>query len=136
MINTIKENYWLYFVNRSIKKCQNFQSQILIHINNCLNWRTFFVASIYETLYFSNWCPIFVDSIYKNEHVDFLPNMYRKVTNRSLSRLVAHFQIFRRLMKGKFDAYVLWTLAIKFQNWIADCSRLYGKRKFQGVSGI
>ena len=32
---------------------------------------------------------------------------YRKVASSSLSRLVAHFQIFRRLMKGKFDAYVL-----------------------------
>ena len=29
---------------------------------------------------------------------------YRKVTTSSL--LVADFQIFRRLMKGKFDAYV------------------------------
>ena len=33
--------------------------------------------------------------------------VYRKVVSSSLSRLVAHFQIFRRLMKGKFDAYVL-----------------------------
>ena len=32
---------------------------------------------------------------------------YRKVASSSLSRLVAQFQIFRRLMKGKFDAYVL-----------------------------
>ena len=29
---------------------------------------------------------------------------YRKVTTSSL--LVVYFQIFRRLMKGKFDAYV------------------------------
>ena len=33
--------------------------------------------------------------------------IYRKVANSSLSWLVARFQIFRRLMKGKFDAYVL-----------------------------
>ena len=32
---------------------------------------------------------------------------YRKVANSSLSQLVARFQIFRRLVKGKFDAYVL-----------------------------
>ena len=32
---------------------------------------------------------------------------YCKVMSSSMSRLVAHFQIFRRLMKGKFDAYVL-----------------------------
>ena len=48
---------------------------------------------------------------------------YRKVANSSLSRLVAHFQIFRRFMKGKCDAYVLWPLAKKFQNWIVDWSK-------------
>ena len=32
---------------------------------------------------------------------------YRKVASSSLSRLVAHFWIFRLFMKGKFDAYVL-----------------------------
>ena len=51
-----------------------------------------------------------------------LQSEYRKVANSSLSRLVARFQIFRRLMKGKFDAYVLWPLAKKFQNWIVDRS--------------
>ena len=49
-------------------------------------------------------------------------NIYYKVASSSLSRLVAHFQIFRRLMKGKFNAYVLWPLAKKFQNWIVDRS--------------
>jgi len=48
--------------------------------------------------------------------------IYRKVANSSLSQLVARFQIFRRLMKGKFDAYVLWPLFKKFQNWIVDRS--------------
>ena len=48
--------------------------------------------------------------------------VYHKVENCSLSWLVAHFQIFRRLMKGKFDAYVLWPLTKKFQNWIVDRS--------------
>ena len=43
---------------------------------------------------------------------------YCKVANSSLSRLVTRFQIFRSLKKGKFDAYVLWPLAQKFQNWI------------------
>ena len=32
---------------------------------------------------------------------------FRKVASSSKSQLLAHFQIFRRLMKGKFDAYVL-----------------------------
>ena len=31
---------------------------------------------------------------------------YRKVASSRLPRLVAHFWIFRLLMKGKFDAYV------------------------------
>jgi hypothetical protein len=47
---------------------------------------------------------------------------YREVGNSSLSLLIAHFQIFRGLIKGKFDAYVLWPLAKKFQNWIIDRS--------------
>ena len=33
--------------------------------------------------------------------------IYHKVVSTSMSRLAAHFQIFRMLMKGKFDAYVL-----------------------------
>ena len=33
--------------------------------------------------------------------------VYHKVASSSLSRLVAHFKIFIRLMKGKFDTYVL-----------------------------
>ena len=32
--------------------------------------------------------------------------IYHKVVSSSTSWLVAHFQIFRRLMKGKFEAYV------------------------------
>ena len=38
---------------------------------------------------------------------------YRKVANSSLSWLVACFQIFRRLMKGKFDACDLWPKSSK-----------------------
>ena len=49
-------------------------------------------------------------------------NIYRKVSSRSTSRLVAHPSIFRMFMKGKFDAYVLWPLAKSFQNWIVDRS--------------
>ena len=47
---------------------------------------------------------------------------YRKVVNSSLSLLVARFQIFWRLMKRKFDSYLLLPLAKKFQNWIVDRS--------------
>ena len=47
-------------------------------------------------------------------------NNFRKVASSSLSQLVSHFQNFRRLMKGKIDAYVQWPLAITFQNWIVD----------------
>ena len=49
-------------------------------------------------------------------------SMYRKVASSGMSRLVRHFKIFRRLMKGKFDVYVLWPVAKKFQNWIVDRS--------------
>ena len=45
---------------------------------------------------------------------------YSKVANSSMSWLVAHFQIFRMLMKRKLNAYVLWPLTKKFQNWIVN----------------
>ena len=44
------------------------------------------------------------------------------VVSSRLSRLVAHFQIFRLFMKGKFDAYVLWPLSQRVQNWTKDRS--------------
>jgi hypothetical protein len=37
----------------------------------------------------------------------FYFGIYCKVANSSLSQLVASFHIFRRLMKGKLDTYVL-----------------------------
>ena len=40
-------------------------------------------------------------------------DIYRKVTNRSTSRLVAPSRIFRLLMKGKFDVYLLWPMGKK-----------------------
>ena len=46
--------------------------------------------------------------------------MYRKVASSSLAWLVAPFQVFRRLMKEKFDAYVLWPSTKRVQNWIVD----------------
>ena len=48
--------------------------------------------------------------------------VYRKVASSTLSQLVAHFHIFRLFMKGKFDAYVLWHMAQRVQNWIVDQS--------------
>ena len=44
-------------------------------------------------------------------HCRGLMTMYRKATGSRLSRLVAHLRIFRLFRKGKFDAYVLLTLA-------------------------
>ena len=37
---------------------------------------------------------------------------YRKVASRSTSRLVARPKVSRLFMKGKFDSYVLWPLAL------------------------
>ena len=53
---------------------------------------------------------------------NYLPNKYRKVASSILSWLVAHSRIFRLFMKGKFDAYLLWSLAKTVQNWIVDRS--------------
>ena len=44
------------------------------------------------------------------------------VGSSRLFQLVAHPSIFRLFMKGKFDAYVLWSLAQRVQNWIVDRS--------------
>ena len=66
---------------------------------------------------------IFVLQIFKFRQISkALDDKYRKVLNSSLSRLLAPFQIFRRLMKAKFDVYVLWPLAHRVQNWIVDRS--------------
>ena len=51
-----------------------------------------------------------------------LTHTYRKVASRSTSWLVALPRIFRLFMKGKYDAYVLWPLDKKVQNWIVDRS--------------
>ena len=45
---------------------------------------------------------------------------YRKVMSSRLPCLVAHLRNFRLFMKGKFDAYELWPLAKRVQNWIVD----------------
>jgi hypothetical protein len=52
---------------------------------------------------------------------------YRKVTSSSLPRLVAHFQIFRKLMKGKFDACVVTfgQKVPKLNSILVYCSQLY-----------
>ena len=47
---------------------------------------------------------------------------YCKVASSRLSWLVAHFWIFRLIMKGEFDNYVLWPLAQRVQNSIVDRS--------------
>ena len=52
----------------------------------------------------------------KDEHIIiFWCLVYRKV---------AYPSIFRLFMKGKFDAYVLWPLAQRVQNWIVDRSKV------------
>ena len=47
---------------------------------------------------------------------------YRKVTSSRRSWLVANPSSFRLSMKGKFDAYVMWSLAQSVQNWTIDRS--------------
>ena len=47
---------------------------------------------------------------------------YRKVASSKLSWLVAHPMVFRLLMKGKFDPYVLWHLTKSSKIWKVDRS--------------
>ena len=55
-------------------------------------------------------------------------NKYRKVASSRLSLLVAHLQIFRLFMKGKFDTYVK---SSKLNSRPVYCSRLYGRHADQ-----
>ena len=67
---------------------------------------------------------IFIHTYMLWQHLRF-PNPfsnYRKVASSRLSWLVAHPCIFRLFLKVKFDAYVLWPLAQRVQNWIVDWS--------------
>ena len=44
------------------------------------------------------------------ENLHLINNLFQsycRIASSSLSQLVAHFQVFRRPMKGKFDGYVL-----------------------------
>ena len=68
----------------------------------------------FDSIIFWNICAILSMMIQKQKIKEIYPENYRKVANNSLSRLVARFQTFRRLMKGKFDAYVLRPLAKTF----------------------
>ena len=84
-------------------------------------------TSIYWNLIWFNWSEwILVNHAVVSKMARFHQHKYistyPKVASSSMSRLVAHYQIFRRLMKWKFDVYVLWPLTKKFQNWIVDRS--------------
>ena len=61
--------------------------------------------------------------------------VYRKVASSSLSRLVAHFWIFRLFMKGKFDAYVLVTFDQKSSKLVSrsvfTCQGILVSSRFQ-----
>ena len=50
---------------------------------------------------------------------------YRKVSSSRLSWSIALSKIFRRLVKGKFDACVLWPLAKKFWNWVHERTSMF-----------
>ena len=47
---------------------------------------------------------------------------YRKVSSNRRSWLVANPSIFRLFIRGKFDAYVMWSLAQRVRNWIVGRS--------------
>ena len=64
----------------------------------------------------------FNDNLQQDILLYTLKNKYCKGVSSRLSRLVAHLRIFRLFMKGKFNAYVLWPLAKRVQNWIVDRS--------------
>ena len=87
-----------------------WQHLLLTCMQQCLrNWLT-------STQY--NESPLSIGTIsHETFHI-----RYSKVVNSRLSRLVAHFHIFRLFINEEFDAYVLWHLAQRVQNWIVDWS--------------
>ena len=86
--------------------CQRLHQCLLFYAcySQKCKW-SFVVKSDFERLFFSNF------------QIE-----YRKVANSKLSRLVACLRIFRLLMKGGFDDYVLWPLAKRVKNRIVDQS--------------
>ena len=92
-------------------------------------------TSIYWNLIWFNWSEwILVNHAVVSKMARFHQlkyiSTYPKVASSSMSRLVAHFQIFRRLMKGKFDAYVVCVTfgqkVPKLNSRPVYCSQLYG----------
>ena len=72
------------------------------------DWSMFFVCSLRDSFSQKKGKQIFVLQIFKFRQISkALDDKYRKVVNSSLSWFLASFQIFRSLMKGKFDVYVL-----------------------------
>ena len=75
------------------------------------NRQTFILSRIIKTMALVVWCVLGKPDLDLSNHMTKQERVerkdVRKVANSSLSRLVAQFQIFRRLLKGKFDAYVL-----------------------------
>ena len=50
----------------------------------------------------------------------YFSSNYRKVASSNTSRLEAHAGIYRLLMKGILNAYVLWTFDKKVDFWISN----------------
>ena len=75
------------------------------------NRQTFILSRIIKTMALVVWYVLGKPDLDLSNHMTKQERVerkdVRKVANSSLSRLVAQFQIFRRLLKGKFDAYVL-----------------------------
>ena len=81
-----------------------------------------FLLYVYSTKKVDSICIRFCTFASSTTHPAIHLSKVRKVASSRLSRLVAHTRIFRLFMKGKIDAYVLWPLAIRIQNWIVDRS--------------
>ena len=82
----------------------------------------FLSACLTQLVYVFRVTPVIV--IWHRQH----KNLYHKVANRGTSRLVATQRIYWLLMKGKFNAYLLWTFGEKLIFWNSSpvyCLQLY-----------
>ena len=112
--------------------CSIYWFQITSVFRTCFHMRAFTCILPTSCCHWNKWCqilPLKAAIVYRLVYtgIEFqatahLTRCYCKVTSRSMARLVAHPRIFRLFMEGKFDAYVLWPLAQRVQNWTVDRS--------------
>ena len=109
-------------------ECKNFGKKIiwvcLIIIKKVkISWLSWLVKFIYSEKA-TKFCEIF-------PLLSYFTYSKEKISQNFVTFSEYILRIFRLFMKGKFDAYVLWPLAKRVQNWIVDRSTARGFTVFK-----